>query len=57
MAKLMVFNQVSLDGYFTDRQGDMSWAHRHDPEWNAFAADNAKNGEGTLLFGRGSPTR
>lgn len=47
----MVFNQVSLDGYFTDRNGDMSWAHKNDPEWNAFAADNAKGG-GVLVFGR-----
>jgi dihydrofolate reductase len=50
----MVFNQVSLDGYFTDRNGDMSWAHKDDPEWNAFASENAKGGEdgGRLLFGR-----
>jgi dihydrofolate reductase len=47
-----VFNHVSLDGYFTDQNGDMSWAHRgDDPEWNAFAAENAK-GEGVMLFGR-----
>lgn len=54
MPRVMVFNQVSLDGYFTDRNGDMSWAHKDDPEWNAFAAENAKGGEagGTLLFGR-----
>jgi dihydrofolate reductase len=49
--KLVVFNQVSLDGYFTDRNSDMSWAHKDDPEWNAFAADNAKGG-GVLVFGR-----
>jgi dihydrofolate reductase len=47
----MVFNQVSLDGYFTDKKGDMSWAHKDDPEWNAFASENAKGG-GVLLFGR-----
>lgn len=29
----------------------MSWAHRSDPEWNAFAAENAGGG-GELLFGR-----
>jgi dihydrofolate reductase len=51
MRKLVVFNQVSLDGYFTDRNSDMSWAHKEDPEWNAFAADNAKGG-GVLVFGR-----
>jgi dihydrofolate reductase len=51
MRRLVVFNQVTLDGYFTDRNGDMSWAHKDDPEWNAFVADNAKGG-GMLLFGR-----
>jgi len=51
MRKLTVFNQVSLDGYFTDAHGDMSWAHRSDPEWDAFTQSNATGG-GTLLFGR-----
>ena len=51
MRKLIVFNQVSLDGYFVDANGDMSWAHKNDVEWNAFVADNAK-GDATLLFGR-----
>ncbi len=51
MRKLIVFNQVSLDGYIADAHGDMSWAHKDDPEWNAFAAENA-GGDGTLLFGR-----
>jgi dihydrofolate reductase len=51
MRKIIVFNQVTLDGYFADMNGDMSWAHKQDAEWNAFVADNAK-GEATLLFGR-----
>ena len=52
MRKLLVFNSVTLDGYFTDQNGDMSWAHKQDdPEWNAFTAENAKSG-GELLFGR-----
>ena len=51
MRKIIVFNQVTLDGYFVDMNGDMSWAHKNDPEWNAFVADNAK-GNATLLFGR-----
>lgn len=51
MRKLSVFNSVTVDGYFTDQHGDMSWAHRDDPEWNAFAAENSKSG-GLLLFGR-----
>ena len=51
MRKLLVFNSVTVDGYFTDKTGDMSWAHQQDPEWNEFVAGNAKSG-GELLFGR-----
>jgi dihydrofolate reductase len=53
MQKLTVFNHVSLDGYFVDAGGGMSWAHAGmlDPEWNAFVAENA-TGDGTLVFGR-----
>lgn len=51
MRKLVVFNQVSLDGYFVDRYGDMSWAHKSDAEWRAFVEENASGG-GELLFGR-----
>jgi dihydrofolate reductase len=49
--KLVVFNQLTLDGYFADPSGDMSWAHNQDAEWNAFTSENAKGG-GQLLFGR-----
>lgn len=52
MRKLSIFENISLDGYFTDAGGDMSWAHRSDPEWDAFAADNARGGTATMLFGR-----
>jgi dihydrofolate reductase len=48
---LSVFNNVSLDGYFTDETGDMSWAHDHDPEWNKFMSSNA-SGDAELVFGR-----
>jgi dihydrofolate reductase len=53
MRKLMVFNHVSLDGYFVDAQGSMQWAKAHgaDAEWNEFVAGNA-GGDGTLVFGR-----
>jgi dihydrofolate reductase len=51
MRKLAVFNNVTLDGYFTDVHGDMSWAHADDAEWTAFAAENASGG-GVLLLGR-----
>ena len=52
MRKIVVFNHVTLDGFFTDPKGDMSFAHRNDdPEWNEFVASNAQGG-GELLFGR-----
>ena len=53
MRRLSVFNAVSLDGYFVDNKGDMSWAHagQDDPEWQAFSAENA-GGDGVLVFGR-----
>jgi dihydrofolate reductase len=53
MGRLVVFNHVTLDGYFSDMNGDMSFAHKaaDDAEWNAFVAGNASGG-GILLFGR-----
>jgi len=51
MRKLIVFNSVSTDGYFTDKKGDMSWAHKSDPEFNSFSEENAKS-DGELIFGR-----
>ena len=52
MRKLGVFNNVTLDGYFTGKNGDLSWAKGHmDAEFNAFVADNARSG-GLLLLGR-----
>ncbi|HTF36040.1 MAG TPA: dihydrofolate reductase family protein [Myxococcota bacterium] len=53
MRKLSVFNHLTLDGYFRDIHGDMSWAHdgSADAEFNAFVKGNATAG-GVLLFGR-----
>ncbi len=54
MRKLAVFNMISLDGYFVDANGDMSWAHSdrtNDAEFNEFIQNNASGG-GELLFGR-----
>jgi dihydrofolate reductase len=53
MQRLISFTQVTLDGYFTGRSGDLSWAHegQQDAEWNAFVAENASGG-GQLLLGR-----
>ncbi len=51
MRRLIVFNTESLDGYFSGKNGDLSWIHAGDKEWNAFVEGNAKGG-GTLVFGR-----
>ena len=53
MRKVIVFNHVSLDGYFVNANGDMSWAKsdHNDAEWNAFVEENASGG-GVLVFGR-----
>lgn len=52
MSKLTVFNMISVDGYFTDAKGDMSWAHQNDPEWRDFTKNNVRGEGGVLLFGR-----
>lgn len=52
MARVSVFNNVSIDGYFTDAHGEMDWAHRHDSEWQKFSAGNAKGTDGIFVFGR-----
>lgn len=56
MRSLIVFNNITLDGYFTGPNGEFSWAHDSgvappDPEFDAFVAGNAEGG-GELLFGR-----
>lgn len=52
MRRLVVFNSVTIDGYFSGKNGDLSWAKSHeDPEWDAFVEENAKSG-GVLIFGR-----
>lgn len=53
MRKLHVFNNVSLDGYFTDANNDYSWTHEgaNDPEMAQFTKDNAQ-GANALVFGR-----
>src|SRR5215212_3235832 len=52
MPRLLVFNNISIDGYFTDKNSDMSWAHHsQDAEWSDFVSGNA-GGNGRLLFGR-----
>jgi len=50
MRKLVVFNLVTLDGYFAGPGGDISW-HNVDAEFNEFAIRMVNAGS-TLLFGR-----
>ncbi|HEY5544676.1 MAG TPA: dihydrofolate reductase family protein [Gemmatimonadaceae bacterium] len=51
--QLSAFMHVSVDGYYCDAKGDMSFAHKSadDREWNEFVAGNAAGG-GVLVFGR-----
>jgi dihydrofolate reductase len=53
MRKLIVFNNISLDGFFVDAHNDMSFANnaKKDPQWDAFVAGNASGG-GFYVFGR-----
>lgn len=53
MRTLKVFESISIDGYFADAHGDMSFAHAvvPDPEFLAWVDQNASDG-GELLFGR-----
>jgi dihydrofolate reductase len=50
MRRLIVFNLVTLDGYFTGENGDISW-HMVDDEFQELA-QAASNSGNTLLFGR-----
>ncbi|MGA2480975.1 MAG: dihydrofolate reductase family protein [Spirochaetia bacterium] len=52
MRRVIVFNNTTVDGYFVDMKGDMSWAHNADPEFLSFVQGNASSGGGELLFGR-----
>lgn len=53
LRNLDAFMQISLDGYYCDSRGDMSFAHKlpEDTEWHEFVTENASGG-GMLLFGR-----
>jgi dihydrofolate reductase len=54
MRKISVFNQITVDGFFATKAGDIQWAHRKadgDADFRDFVAGNA-SGPGDLLFGR-----
>jgi len=51
MSKLIVYNFVTLNGFFKGANEDISWAKKGSNEETEFAADNLKSGN-ILLFGR-----
>lgn len=50
MRKLTSFTVITLNGYYKNLSGDISW-HQHGAEENAYSAESLKPGN-TLLFGR-----
>jgi dihydrofolate reductase len=50
MRKLILFNMVTLDGFFAGPNGEIDW-HRVDDEFNEFAIAQLNNA-GCLIFGR-----
>lgn len=52
MARVIVFENTTLDGYFSDEKGDIRWFKQDDdPEFKAYTEENASSG-GALLLGR-----
>ncbi len=49
MRKIIVFNLISLDGYFARENGDIDW-HNVDEEFNDFAVEHTAE-FGTIIFG------
>ncbi len=50
MRKIVVFNLVSLDGYFAGPKGEIDW-HNTDDEFSKFAIEQIQTFK-TLIFGR-----
>lgn len=50
MRKIVVFNLITLDGYFARENGDIDW-HNVDDEFNEFAVEHTQE-FGTIIFGR-----
>ena len=50
MRKIIIFEMVSLDGFFAGPDGNLDW-HAVDDEFNAFARKQLDEMD-TLLFGR-----
>lgn len=50
MRKIVVFNLVSVDGFFAGPKGNIDW-HNVDDEFNKFAVEQTQT-FGTIIFGR-----
>ncbi len=50
MRKIVVFNLISLDGYFAGEDGNIDW-HNTDDEFNQFAIEQTSQ-FGGIIFGR-----
>ena len=50
MRKLIMFNAITLDGFFAGPNDELDW-HRTDEEFNQFAIEQTQSA-GTLIFGR-----
>ncbi len=50
MRKLIVFNLISIDGYFAGPNGELDW-HNYDLEISAFSSEQMQT-LGALMFGR-----
>jgi len=50
MRKLIVFNLISLDGFFAGTDGNIDW-HQVDDEFNKFAVEQTKT-FGAIIFGK-----
>jgi dihydrofolate reductase len=51
MRRVVAFSNISVDGFFSDTNGDLSWAQAYDPEFDSFFAETVRCG-GTLVLGR-----
>lgn len=50
MRKIVVFNLLSIDGFFAGEDGNIDW-HMVDDEFNDFAVEHTKE-FGTIIFGK-----
>ncbi|MGH7203902.1 MAG: dihydrofolate reductase family protein [Candidatus Levyibacteriota bacterium] len=50
MRKIVMFNLISLDGFFAGKDGNIDW-HQVDEEFNHFAVEQTKT-FGAIIFGR-----